>query len=71
MNHRILPAFGIVLSLLGLVMCARGQNPPGLKELRIGDPAPAFKLVGVDDRTMTLDNFNDFLCCLQLEQDNS
>ena len=59
MNHRILPTFGIVLSLLGLVMCARGQNPPGLKELRIGDPAPAFKLVGVDDRTMTLDNFKE------------
>ena len=59
MNHRILPAFGIVLSLLGLVMCARGQNPPGLKELRIGDPAPAFKLVVVDDRTMTLDNFKE------------
>ena len=59
MNHRILPTCGIVISLLGLAVCVRGQNPAGLKELQIGDPAPTFKLVGVDDKTMTLDNFKE------------
>lgn len=59
MNHRVSPIRGIVLALLGLAACARGQDPPGLRELRIGDPAPAFKLVGVDDQTMTLNDFKD------------
>ncbi|MCX6878770.1 MAG: redoxin domain-containing protein [Verrucomicrobia bacterium] len=54
MNHRYLLTCGLVL---GLLVPARAQNPPGLKELNIGDAAPAFKLIGVDDKTLTLDDF--------------
>jgi len=50
---------GLVLMLLGLAGAARAQNPPGFKELKLGDPAPAFKLVGIDDKTMTLEDFKD------------
>ena len=61
MNHRIISSIcGVMIAcLLGLAACARGQNPPGLKNLHLGDPAPAFKLVGVNDQTMTSDNFKD------------
>jgi thiol-disulfide isomerase/thioredoxin len=36
---------------------ASAQNPPGFKELAIGDPAPDFNLIGIDDRTMSLADF--------------
>ena len=50
MNSRILITCG--LALAGLVVPVLAQNPPGLKELKIGDPAPAFKLIGIDDKTL-------------------
>ncbi len=40
-------------------MVLHAQNPEGFKELRIGDAAPDFKLIGIDDRTMTLADFKD------------
>lgn len=40
-----------------MVLCA--QNPDGFKELNIGDAAPDFKLIGIDDRMMTLADFKD------------
>lgn len=49
-----------LLSLLLLSgTLAFAQNPPGFRELNIGDPAPDFKLIGVDDRTMSLADFSD------------
>lgn len=46
-----------IACLFVLLSTARAQNPPGFKELKIGDAAPAFKLVGVDDKLLTLDDF--------------
>lgn len=57
MNSRILITCG--LALAGLVVPVLAQNPPGLKELKIGDPAPAFKLIGIDDKILTLEDFKD------------
>lgn len=57
MTRHLLPS--CVLALLGMAASARAQNPPGFKELNIGDPAPAFKLIGVDDKSLTLDDFKD------------
>lgn len=56
MNCQILSVLGLFVSLLAPV---HGQNPPGFKELAIGDPAPDFKLIGVDDRYLTLGDFAD------------
>jgi peroxiredoxin len=42
-----------------MAAAARAQNPPGFRELNIGDPAPAFKLVGVDDTSLTLEDFKE------------
>ena len=38
---------------------ASAQNPPGFKELSIGDPAPDFKLIGIDDKMMSLGDFKE------------
>ena len=38
---------------------ASAQNPPGFKELAIGDSAPDFRLVGIDDQFMELGDFKD------------
>ena len=35
------------------------DNPPGFQKLAIGDPAPQFKLPGIDDRDWSLDDFKD------------
>ena len=56
MNLRPLLAPGLLLASL---VCTLAQNPPGMKELKIGDPAPDFKLVGIDDKTMSLADFKD------------
>lgn len=45
--------------LIGLAMPLSAQNPAGFKELNIGDPAPDFKLIGIDGKTMTLADFRD------------
>lgn len=42
-----------------LLAPAHAQHPPGLKELKIGDPAPDFKLIGIDDKTHALADFKD------------
>ncbi len=49
----------ILGSLLALLVAAAARNPPGMKELRIGDPAPDFKLIGIDDKFMQLGDFKD------------
>lgn len=52
----------ILLQLVFLATMASSavaQNPPGFKELQIGDPAPAFSLIGIDGKTMALDDFKD------------
>lgn len=49
----------LALALIALGLPSRAQNPAGLKELKIGDPAPAFKLIGIDDKTLTLQDFKD------------
>ncbi len=59
MNHRTLRPCGLALALLGFLIPAHGQNPPGFKDLNIGDSAPEFKLPGVDDKTMSLADFKD------------
>ncbi len=35
------------------------SDEPGVAELQIGDPAPAFSLPGIDGKTYTLDDFKD------------
>jgi len=59
MNQCLLLACSLCLAFLGLLSPLRGQDPPGLKELRIGDPAPDFKLIGIDDKTLSLSDFKD------------
>jgi peroxiredoxin len=49
----------IVLAALFLLAGPAAATPPGFKALAIGDPAPDFKLPGVDGRTYTLANFAD------------
>ena len=56
MIQRILLACGLFCSLFTLL---HAQNPPGFRELKIGDPAPDFKLIGIDDRFMTLGDFKE------------
>ncbi len=53
------PCLCAVLGVLTLSAPVYAQNPPGLKDLKIGDAAPDFKLVGIDDKTMTLNDFKD------------
>lgn len=50
-----------LLATLCISLCAPayGQNPPGLKELKIGDAAPDFKLIGIDDKMHALVDFKD------------
>ncbi|MCF7676511.1 MAG: redoxin domain-containing protein [Akkermansiaceae bacterium] len=48
-----------LLCLAMLASFAGAQNPPGFRELKIGDPAPDFKLIGVDDKVMALADFKD------------
>jgi peroxiredoxin len=38
---------------------ARAENPPGFVTLQIGDSAPDFELMGIDDRTYRLVEFDD------------
>lgn len=37
---------------------AQRSKPPGFKQLEIGDSAPEFKLMGIDDEYWTLENFS-------------
>lgn len=55
----------VVLCALLLVSCfaknsvAQQMKPPGYNELKIGDAAPDFKLLGIDDKHHTLADFKD------------
>lgn len=55
MLHR-LPAL-LAAALFVLAPHTDAQNPPGLRELKIGDPAPDFRLIGIDDKFMALGDF--------------
>lgn len=59
--HRILICTTIVLtSVLTLSSSvAQQMKPPGFNELQIGDAAPEFRLMGIDDKYWTLDDFSD------------
>ena len=47
-----------ILSLVALLAGgSSAQNPSGFKELAIGDSAPDFRLVGIDDKFMELGDF--------------
>ena len=35
------------------------MKPPGFNELQIGDAAPEFRLMGIDDKYWTLDDLSD------------
>lgn len=50
---------GLCLAIFGLIQASFAQGPPNLKELRIGDPAPDFKLPGIDGKHMALADFKD------------
>jgi thiol-disulfide isomerase/thioredoxin len=52
---RLRPA--IALAALSLLTGPAPAEPPGFKALAIGDPAPDFKLPGVDGRTYALKDF--------------
>ena len=54
---RLRPA--IALALLFLLTGPAPAAPPGFKALAIGDPAPDFKLPGVDGKTHALTDFAD------------
>jgi peroxiredoxin len=54
MTPRVFLACGLLAAFFTPV---HGQNPAGFKELKIGDPAPDFKLIGIDDKFMALGDF--------------
>ena len=52
----------IALTALTLVLSSTAvaqKYPPGFQQLKIGDQAPDFKLMGIDDKHWTLENFKD------------
>ena len=51
----------VSFALLGLLWAAPpvAADPPGLKPLAIGSPAPDFRLPGVDGKTLGLKDFAD------------
>lgn len=59
MNCLTLLTSGLALVFVSLLLPVSAQNPPGFKELNIGDSAPDFKLPGIDDKTMSLADFKD------------
>ena len=40
-------------------LIAQRIKPPGFQELQVGDRAPEFRLMGIDDKYWTLDDFKD------------
>ena len=48
------------LTVVGLFCAAlgRAENPPGFRELAIGDPAPEFSLPGIDGKSYALSDFS-------------
>ena len=57
-SYRI--GFGALSFVLVAVFSALAQpaKPPGFHELQIGDAAPNFRLMGIDDKFWTLDDFS-------------
>jgi peroxiredoxin len=55
MKHTLL----LISALTALAAPLHAQNPDGFKELKIGDAAPDFKLIGIDHKTMALGDFKD------------
>ena len=53
---KIVHVFAMAASLTAVV---HAQNPEGFKELNIGDSAPDFRLIGIDDKFMELGDFKD------------
>lgn len=49
----------LALVLLQSVSFAQQMKPPGFHELQIGETAPPFRLMGIDDKYWTLDDFKD------------
>ena len=47
------------IQLGGSPVMAQRIKPPGFQELKIGDAAPEFRLMGVDDRYWTLNDFEE------------
>lgn len=48
-----------VYSLIATPLWSQRTKPPGFRQLEIGDQAPEFKLMGIDDKHWTLDNFKN------------
>ncbi|MDZ4850611.1 MAG: redoxin domain-containing protein [Pirellulaceae bacterium] len=61
MRFMLVTLFGILLglNLQGDKRANAADLPVGFQKLAIGDPAPDFKLPGIDDRDWTLDDFRD------------
>lgn len=52
--------FGVLTSVMVLMSSgSAAEDPPGFQRLAIGDPAPQFRLPGIDDRDWSLDDFRD------------
>ncbi len=49
--------FCVAISLFALPVDAQRIKPPGFNQLKIGDRAPDFKLMGIDDKHWTLEDF--------------
>lgn len=47
----------VLFVLITSPLFAQKIKPPGFHELKIGEAAPSFKLMGIDDEYWTLDNF--------------
>jgi len=45
--------------IVGSPLCAQRIKPPGFQVLEIGDQAPDFRLMGIDDKYWTLADFED------------
>ena len=57
-NRLALSAF-LLVSTTCLSVLAQPVVPPGFHELKIGDQAPEFKLLGINDEYWTLDDFKE------------
>lgn len=51
--------YAFVLALLGMFFAGHGEASEKIKPLEIGQPAPDFSLLGVDDKNYSLKDFGD------------
>ena len=54
---KTLPRLVVAIALIMLAHIARAEE--GVQDLKIGDPAPDFALIGIDDKIHRLSDFND------------